>query len=95
MTGDKLDKIIDEAIHFYDALHQESDRAAAILAASHFEDSLQEQIIGKFTNTNSELKKRSLVVMVRFPLSREKSILLLHLAYTMRKPTKGYILSRR
>ena len=58
MTGDKLDNIIDEAIHYYEALHQESDRAAAILAASHFEDSLQEQIISKFTNMNSELTKK-------------------------------------
>ena len=58
MTEDKLDKIIDEAIRYYDALHRESDRAAAILAASHFEYRLREEIMHKFVVLNSDLRRR-------------------------------------
>ena len=57
MTKDKLKEIIEEAFHYYDELHRESDRAAAILAASRFEDSLRKRIMEKFIILNSELEK--------------------------------------
>ena len=58
MTEDKLNKIIEDAMRYYDALHQESDRAAAILAAAHFENSLEKEIMNKFVELNSELQKK-------------------------------------
>ena len=58
MTEDKLDKIIKEAMSYYNALHQESDRAAAILAAAYFENSLGKQIMDKFVDVNNEMRKK-------------------------------------
>ena len=57
MTQDKLDTIIEDAMRYYDALNQESDRAAAILAAAHFEHVLGKQIVHKFVELNRELQK--------------------------------------
>ena len=44
MTENKLETIIEDAMRYYDALNQESDRATAILAAAHFENILGKQI---------------------------------------------------
>ena len=58
MTENKLETIIEDAMRYYDALNQESDRAAAILAAAHFENVLGKQIMHKFVELNRELQKK-------------------------------------
>ena len=58
MTENKLETIIEDAMRYYDALNQESDRATAILAAAHFENILGKQIMHKFVELNRELQKK-------------------------------------
>lgn len=45
---DPLDKILNDALNYQFALAEESDRAAAVLAAAYFEKWLRKKIIGRF-----------------------------------------------
>lgn len=47
-------KVVTEYLNYYTGLEKESDRGAAILAASHFEKSLEDAIASRFVALDSE-----------------------------------------
>lgn len=58
MADDELGKTIEEAYRYHQSLIDESDRGAAILAASYFEEWLRERIMSKFVDLSGEMESR-------------------------------------
>ena len=61
-----IERVVTERFAYYKGLEQESDRGAAILAASHFEKSLEDAIACKFVVLDSE--SRNALFGARGPL---------------------------
>ncbi|MYG52497.1 MAG: hypothetical protein F4204_09145 [Rhodospirillaceae bacterium] len=58
MTDDDLRRTIEDAWSYHQSLIDESDRGAAILAASNFEERLRERITSRFVDLNRKMEKR-------------------------------------